>query len=42
MRNRFGTLLNMVYVMDREGRVAYPATRTLPDKVERALEGVLA
>ncbi len=35
---RFGSLPNMVYVIDREGRVAYHATWTMPDQIGSVLE----
>lgn len=34
---RFGALPNMVYVIDRDGAVAYHATWTMADKIDRVL-----
>ncbi len=39
---QYGSLPNMVYVIDRDGRVAYHATWTLPGKLDAVLEELIA
>ncbi len=35
---QFGSLPNMVYILDRQGTVVYKATWTMAEKVDRVLE----
>ena len=39
---RFGSLPNMVYVIDREGQIAYHATWTMPGQIESVLEELVS
>ncbi len=34
---QYGSLPNMIYVVDREGKIAYHATWTMADKIDRVL-----
>ncbi len=38
----FGSLPNMVYVIDRDGTIAYKATWTLADKIDQVLSQMTA
>ncbi len=39
---QYGSLPNMVYVIDRDGTVAYHATWTMPEKLDVVLAGLCA
>lgn len=38
----YGSLPNMIYVIDRDGRVAYHATWTMPDQIDGVLSELTA
>jgi peroxiredoxin len=39
---QYGSLPNMVYVIDRDGKVAYHATWTMADRIEKVLADLVA
>lgn len=39
---RFGSLPNMVYVIDRDGTIVYKATWTMAEKIDRVLGALTA
>lgn len=39
---RFGSLPNMVYVLDRDGTIAYKATWTMAERIDRVLGALTA
>ena len=42
VHRRYGSLPNMVYVIDKTGKIAYNATWTLPEELDRVLAELTA